>query len=30
LNINSGTEFGLITGEKTGSRQFRGTLRLTF
>jgi hypothetical protein len=30
LNINSGTEFGLVAGDKSGNRQFRGTLRLIF
>jgi len=30
LNINSGTEFGYMTGDKTGSRSFRGSVRLTF
>jgi hypothetical protein len=30
LGINSNTAFGNITGDKTGSRAFRGTLRLSF
>jgi hypothetical protein len=30
LNINSGTDFGYITDGKSGSRSFRGSLRLTF
>jgi hypothetical protein len=30
LGINSNTAFGAITGDKTGNRAFRGTLRLSF
>jgi hypothetical protein len=30
LGINSGTEFGYMTGDKSGSRTFRGSLRITF
>jgi hypothetical protein len=30
FSINSGTEFGYITGDKTGSRTFRGSMRVTF
>jgi hypothetical protein len=30
LDINSNTAFGLITGDKTGSRSFKGSLRISF
>jgi hypothetical protein len=30
LNINSGTAFGNMEGDKSGNRSFRGSLRLTF
>ena len=29
-NINDNTMFGDITGDKTGNRTFRGTVRFTF
>ena len=30
LSINSDTPFGQMNGDKTGSRSFRGSVRLTF